>query len=376
MKILTYDIEMNRTSIFIRRFPKRIFETRYGILGSPVSAFHFAQLWESAKAEGVELFDKSFRKDIARPLARLAWARQLQFLSEEKSSLKALLDRDRVLEAWVEEESSLKALDSYLEVLSLLLKQWRACNQDPVRWWKAADNQEQVVLVSRAVASISHGLLLTGDPKPSITMTMAFGKEQEKSLLKMARTAAYVLFSDVLVENQKFQFCSRCEAVFLPCKKQKYCSKQCGHIDSGLQSKRATLIKLNRDRVREASKAVAAWIDRGAKRDWRGSVEKALFKKRDKKGKGLINGVSRKSQWLGRCIRAAGSPDDSPQRARLVELCTGPGLSEEERKKVSKDLNAFYALIQQAQSRERRFKAKRATAPAANAARRPKAGLE
>lgn len=370
---MAYDIDMNRTAIFIKRFPRRAIEMRYGILGSPAWAFRFAQLWECGQGEGVEFFDKSFRKDIARPLARLARARQLQFPSTEKSSLKSWRERESALEAWVDEESSLKALDSYLEVISVLLKQWRTCNQDPVRWWKAAENQEQVAHVSRAVASISYGLLLVERPKPSITMTTAFGREQEDSLLEMARTAAYVLFSDVLVENQKFQFCSRCDAVFLPGKKQKYCSKQCGHIHSGLQSKKATQIARNRNRVREASKALAAWIERGRKRDWRGSVEEALLKTKTRKGESLIVAVTGKSQWLGRCIRAAGSPNDSPQRARLVELCTGPEPSEENRKQISKDLNAFYALIRQAQSRERRFKMRQATVRAASVKRRQEA---
>jgi len=180
-------------------------------------------------------------------------------------------------------------------------------------------------------------------------MTVAFGKKQENSLLEMARTAAYVLFSDVLVENQKFQFCSCCDAVFLPGKKQKYCSKQCGHVDSGLKSKKKKQLTDNSDRLRVASNAITEWINlRRPRRDWRSYVENALTEN------GLFVDQPRKSQWLGRCIRAACTEDESPRRARIARLCTGPGASKAETREVLKNLAAFYALIRQAQSREKR----------------------
>jgi len=200
--------------------------------------------------------------------------------------------------------------------------------------------------------------------------------QAQQALGAAARQMAYLLFSEVLVQGLSVQFCLRCGAAFLFGKKQKYCSKQCGHIDSGKQSKSRTEPRKNRDRVRVASQAIVGWIDRGGRRDWRGSVEKKLSETKVKSNKEgtkdeyLIYPSSNKSQWLGRCIRAAGSSDDSPQRARLVGLCAGPGSSEEERKKVLKDLLTFYTLIQKAQSREQLFKSKRARPPAANATRR------
>jgi hypothetical protein len=182
-------------------------------------------------------------------------------------------------------------------------------------------------------------------------MTVAFGKKQENSLLEMARTAAYVLFSDVLVENQKFQFCSCCDAVFLPGKKQKYCSKQCGHIDSGLKHKKKKQLEDNSDRLRVASHAITEWINlRRSREDWRSYVENALTKN----DLFFAAQSKSKSQWLGRCIRAACTEDNSPERARIARLCTGPGASKAETRVVLKNLDTFYAQIRVAQSRKNR----------------------
>ena len=313
-----------------------------------------------------------------------------------------------------------KALDCYMETISRLLKQWRACDQDPVIWWKRTSNAEQVRMVRNAVESVRftlrcersiwsarwhrppwasiegesfgkppwasadseplvHSMARVRNSSYTVVKTEAFLRGRLSSI-EAARTAACLLFSEVLVRGLRFEFCGCCDLAFLPGKKQKYCSRQCGHIDSGKQSKSRTEPRKNRDRVRVASQEIIAWIDKGGKQGWRGSAEKKLSdtkvrsNKKGTKDEYLIAPSSKKSQWMGRCIRAASSPDDSPKRARLTDLCTGPGLSEEERKKVLKDLNAFYALILQAESRERSVKAKRATAPAANVARRPKAG--
>jgi hypothetical protein len=407
---------MNRTAIYFEGLPYGgALEIGLGILSSPVLAFRFAQVWERAKSERIDPFDKMSRR-------RFAW--WLLFLTR----IEGIQDPP----ALIEEASSLKALDIYLETVFHLLKQWRACDQDPVRWWKETTHVEDVRRVQKAVASTSFVLecvrgyrgaqpkplwaSMAGEliPAPAVLMAAKPMKKREReqyeniygpawdqepnaplrvvkskpfmragpftqaeqALGAAARKMAYLLFSEVLVQGLRVQFCLRrsCGAAFLYGKKQKYCSKQCGHIDSGLQSKKAALIDRNRIRVREASKAIAAWMDSGAKGDWRGSVEKALLKKYIN-GISLISGTS-KSHWLGRCIRTAGSPQDSPQRARLVELCTGPKPSEENLKKISKDLNAFYASIRQAQDRTRRFKAKHATTRAANAARRPGAALK
>lgn len=397
-KFLTYDIGMNRTAIFIAKFfdnfPNRgVEEITYGILSSPVLAFRFAQVWERAKTERIHPFDEKSRRQFVKGLLLQA----TESLSFEQLDL-------------IEEESSLKALDCYLGTVSRLLKQWRACDQDPVRWWKEKGNVKHMRMVRRAVAATGFTLRCEKDawstrPKPpwasirdesfvkptwasenssrfftrfrnapfEVVKSAPFLREALPPI-EAARTVAYLLFGEVLVRKLIVEFCGHCDLAFLPGKRTKYCSKQCGHTDSGRQSKSKTQAAKNQKRVRVASEAIAAWIGSLSKKDWRLKAENALFKEEDIKGKPLISNGAGKSQWLGRCIRAAGSPDDSPKRARLAELCTGPGPSEEERKKVSKDLNAFYALIRQAQDRERSFKAKRATAPAANAARHPKAG--
>jgi hypothetical protein len=148
-----------------------------------------------------------------------------------------------------------------------------------------------------------------------------------------------LLFSEALVENQKIQYCSRCDTAFMPGKMKKYCSKKCGHIDSALKSKKKKQSEDNSDRLRVASHAIGIWINRRSRRDWRSYVENVLTEN------GLFFGQPRKSQWLGRCIRAAFTEDNSPQRARLAELCTGPGASKAKSKEVLKDLANFYALI-------------------------------
>lgn len=391
---------MDRTARYLFSFPNRgAEEIEFGILSSPVLAFRFAQVWERAKEEGVDLFDEESRRSFLRGL----WQ------TSESISFDRLGDFHK--------KSAPKALDRYLETISRLLKQWRACDQDPVIWWKRTSNAEQVRMVRNAVKSVRftmrcerriwserwhrppwasiegesfvkppwasagselllHSTSRVRNSPYKVVKTEAFLRGGISSI-EAARTAAYLLFSEVLVRGLRFEFCGRCDLAFLPGKKQKYCSKQCGHIDSGKQSKSRTEPRKNMDRVRVASQAIVAWVDRGGRRDWRGSVEKKLSvtkvksNKKGTKDEYLIAPSSNKSQWLGRCIRAASSPDDSPKRVRLTELCTGPGPSEEERKKVLKDLNAFYALIRQAQDRERSFKAKRATTPAANAERHP-----
>lgn len=362
---------MNRTAKFLYSLPDMgIWSGGVGLLTSPVLAFRFAQVWERAKIEEVDPFEMN----------RSRFAESLLTLTQ--------LTGDHHPLTQGRGGSSMKAQDAYLEVISRLLKQWRACDQDPVRWWTTTDNQEEVRQVQRAVASTIFSLRVersTEDiqPKPpwgwmageSIWPTRISKREtdaaleewenaikpnaplrvvksmpllrENRSLIKAARTMAYLLFSEVLVQRVRVEFCSRCDAAFLLGKKQKYCSKQCAHIDSGLQTKSKKTQKLNRDRVREASKAITAWLDSQSRRDWRRRVENALTKR------SLILSETNKSQWLGRCIRAAGS-EDSPQRARLIELCTGPGDQAKEIEKVSKDLITFYALIRQAQCRENR----------------------
>lgn len=274
---------MNRTSRYLDSFPNRgAEEIEFGILSSPVFAFRFAQVWERAKEEGVDLFDEESRRAFVKGL----WQ------TTESMSLDLLGD--------LHKKSSLKALDRYLETISRLLKQWRACDQDPVIWWKRTSNAEQVRMVRNAVesvrftlrcrrsiwsthrppwasiegasfvkppwASAGSELLLHSMPRVrnspyKVVKTEAFLRGRPSSI-KAARTAACLLFSEVLVRGLRFEFCRRCELAFLPGKKQKYCSKQCGHIDSGKQSKSRTEPRNNRDRVRVASQGIVAWIDR------------------------------------------------------------------------------------------------------------------
>jgi hypothetical protein len=363
-------LELNRTTKFLYSLPDGGFWSGgIGILTSPVLAFHFAQVWERAKMEEADPFEVN----------RSRFADCLHSLTQ--------LTGDDHPMTQGRDGSSMKAQDAYFEVISRLLKQWRACDQDPVRWWTSTDNQEEVRLVQRAVASTIFSLRLERStesiqPKPvwswmageslrtrttkresaaaleemrnniegnaplRVVKSMPLLREK-RSLIKAARTMAYLLFSEVLVQRLRVEFCSRCDGAFLLGKKQKYCSEQCAHVDSGLQTKSKTTRKLNRDRVREASKAIAAWLDSRSRRDWRRKAENALTQK------SLIHKGTSKSQWLGRCIRAAGS-EGSPQRARLAELCTVPGASAEEIEKVSKDLITFYDLIRQAQCRENR----------------------
>lgn len=371
MKILQYDREVNRTAKFLDSFPDGgLWEIGVGILQSPLLAFRFAQVWERANMEGEALFE----------MGRLNFADSLHRLTQ-------LTGDDHPMNQGPN-GSSMKALDSYLEVVSRLLKRWRACDQDPVRWCTTTENQEELHLVQSALASTVFSLQLgrsregaqatppwssmTGESmwskKLSIRQKVAAFEAHKKamnmlapkrvvksmpllrervSLIEAARTMAYLLFSEVLVQGIRVRFCTRCDAAFLPGKKQKYCSTQCAHVDSGSKTKIKQTRKLNRDRVRVTSQEITAWINSNSKRDWRLRVENALAKKN------LTLSVKGKSQWLGRCIRAAGS-EGGPQRARLTELCTGPGASEEETEKVSKDLITFYALIRQAQRRENR----------------------
>ena len=251
-----------------------------------------------------------------------------------------------------------------------------------------ADNQEEVRLVQSAVASTVFSLRLersVGDIQPMPPWRRMTGESylpekrskrkaaaaleawktamerndplrvvksmpllrEKVSLSEAARTMAYLLFSEVLVQGVRVQFCSRCDAAFLPGKKEKYCSPQCAHVDSGLETKSKMTRKMNRDRVREASIAITRCLNNKS-RDWRLEVENELAKK------SLIVGGKKKSQWLGRCIRAAAGPEESLRRTRLAELCTTSGASEREIEKVSKDLITFYALIRQAQGRESR----------------------
>ncbi len=369
MKIFPYDREMNRTAKFLYSFPDGgIWEIAVGILQSPVLAFRFAQIWERANMEGEAPFD----------MARLIFAGSVHCVTQ--------LTGDDHPTNQGPNGPSMKALDTYLEVVSRLLKRWRACDQDPVRWCTTTENQEELRLVQSAVASTVFSLklarshegeqatppwsLMTGESmwskKLSKRQTEAAFEAHEKamntpgpwrlvksmpllrervSLIEAARTMAYLLFSEVLVQGITVRFCMRCDAAFLPGKKQKYCSPQCAHIDSGSKTKIKQTRKRNQDRVRVTSQAITAWINSNSKRDWRLRAENALAKKN------LTLSVKGKSQWLGRCIRAAGS-EDGPQRARLTQLCAGPGAREEETEKASKDLIAFYALIRQAQCRE------------------------
>ena len=270
---------------------------------------------------------------------------------------------------------SRKALDSYLPVILRLMTQWRACGQDPVRWWTAAKHQEDVRQLQKALNSTSFSLQLRpGSPNqqrrpPWSLMAGASRSSDEevmyenfysrrnapvrllksspfirgmRSLPDIARTAAYLLFSEVLIRGIRFSFCARCGAAFYPGKKQKYCGPRCSHPAPGAISKEKSTRRDNLRRLNVASSALSNWIGNPLGQ-WRDHVENELLKK---SLKARVN----KSQWLGRCIRAAGLPRNSPKRLRLAELCTQREASDSESKAVTKLVSDLCVLIRKAQA--------------------------
>lgn len=334
------------------------------ILLQPVSAFRSAQVWESSNRDGLECFHKHFR---------LLFANNLFGMTSLSTAHDPRINGPNA--------QSLRALDSYLGVFARLLTQWRVAGQDPLRWWTDKDNQEDVRRLQNAQINTSTELCLgygsrnqtmmppwmVEEPRPNrrarrselIAAMEKVGARLEarvlrgipllrhqRSLRHAASTAAYRLFAEVLVRELKVSFCVRCDAIFACGKKTKFCSTRCAHSDSGLQSKNNRTRKQNRERVSEASKTLSRWIQRPHKH-WRDKVESALFARQ------LKENPLRKSQWLGRCIRASESPKDSPLRVRLIELCTERGAPEGESRKVSEDFASLFPLIQQAETLEK-----------------------
>jgi hypothetical protein len=342
---------MDRTDTsFLESLPHKGIFLGMEILLDPVDAFRSAQVWEISKSKGVECFGWRVRFTFATKLfigTSLGTAHDPRPKSEGMSALD--MSSRTIIHVPEPSYECMSALDTYLGVFSRLLQQWRAAGQDPLRWWTDKDNQDDVRRVQNAHINTgtSLGIGLRKQPVDGWRLGRKVVKStpllrHQRSLRHAASTAAYRLFGEALVRELKLSFCVRCDAVFACGKKTKFCSTRCAHSDSSLQSKNNRTRKKNRERVQKAIKTLSLWLQRPAG-DWRYEVEKELIASRLKD-----NGL-RKSQWLGRCIRASQSPESSPERLRLIEVSTDRGAPEGKTRKVAKDYAFLFALMLKAE---------------------------
>jgi hypothetical protein len=165
----------------------------------------------------------------------------------------------------------------------------------------------------------------------------------QRTWSQAAQTSAYALFGDFLGgEPNQIIFCRRCDRPFQRSRKTIYCSLECGHAGSSIDSRHDATARRRRRGLRQATKTLNEWLKNPHRTgsDWRSAAERAF---------GLRSIDGRYSRLMSEFIRASRTPSGSDEREKLLRsllLCRTQ--ERKELKHVQQLLDGFLANVEKA----------------------------
>jgi hypothetical protein len=335
---------MQRTDLLDLNVPKEASLTPTLPLETAL-AFRSAQAWEASTAKCGEWAPTGGPEKLAALMSQMAYAPA----------------NDQVAPFSNDPETCLKAWNAFYCTLWKLLCSWRSAEQDPWRWWSDPHNRALRIGVHEARARIVTSILpVNADGKGAIRSFALFVSAPE-SLVEFAEILAYITFSQVLLNQERFAFCGFCDAIFrATARRDTYHATICASKDTSNRSKIKRAVRRNYRRI-----LVVCSCLRNYRRKLSSSCfpyrrhSPAVLSSRQAVTNALCNRdlidvalYQAKSKWYDRCIFAAKAGFGSSERAKLmnqivnrIQCILEPAEYERVTRRVSQMLEELYIEI-------------------------------